>query len=125
MDVAQYLSTIVHVSPLPGIIIEYRKITQLLEKYIHLLPKFACFSPITEMVRVHPTIYQTNSATGTCCELLISLQAGWYLSILISRPYHTKECSHGTSLLYESPCERPSLPLQGSYWCRLIIARLV
>eukprot|EP00761_Pharyngomonas_kirbyi_P007509 gb/GECH01007519.1/.p1 GENE.gb/GECH01007519.1/~~gb/GECH01007519.1/.p1 ORF type:complete len:1125 (+),score=246.86 gb/GECH01007519.1/:1-3375(+) len=49
--------------PLPGVILEYRKLKTLLTKYIN-LPSFAVRDPHTDMQRIFATMIQTHSATG-------------------------------------------------------------
>lgn len=41
---AQYLNTIKHLHPIVSIIVEYRRLQALIERYIHLLPKYALYN---------------------------------------------------------------------------------
>lgn len=61
---AQYLRTIQALHPLPGILIEYRRLQTLLEKYINILPKYLSFHTALETPRLLTNCLQTDSATG-------------------------------------------------------------
>ena len=61
---AQYLSTISHLHELPNLIIEYRQLQQLIDKYIVILPKYVKYNEKIKMCRIISTISQTCSSTG-------------------------------------------------------------
>ncbi len=58
------LKAIKDLHPLPAIILEHRKITGLITKYIDVLPKYVRFNLTLGMDRIHASWMQTSSPTG-------------------------------------------------------------
>lgn len=50
--------------PLPNVVLEHRKLTALITKYIDVLPKYIRYNARFEMDRLHGTWMQTASPTG-------------------------------------------------------------
>ena len=61
---AQVLQQIRHLHPLPGIILEHRKLTTWRIKYMNNLPKYAVYNPWLDMDRIHAIQLHTQTPTG-------------------------------------------------------------
>ena len=61
---AQVLQQITHLHPLPGLILEHRKLTTWRIKYINNLPKYAVYSEWLGIDRIHAVQLHTQTPTG-------------------------------------------------------------